>query len=345
MTERFVMRVNLLQQVLFREKLTRVMTDFHDSCPNLELTPSPNVEHFNYNTMKSNLLERLEAFANAPFTVQRICELLTAPRKEYNRIDKFMRAIEKNILVVSTREPGTPGRRNENGEGMVNGSVDEEGLLGQTAAAAQDVEMVDSWVKDCSAVTSVAVGVVASATVDGEALVAAQVTDSGPMGAKGLGRDDSPEKSDEAEPTSQVGGPPLVAALIPASSDLAASVTQQITTMQDQLANSGVQNLSLLVHESTTASGAVGDVPEAIINEDTSSQPSLDMESHDEPAEPSKKLQTTFHSQDFEHLKGAKFFEASAHSAQDGESDALKVDDKEQRHDEDYNLLEKVRLR
>lgn len=48
--------------------------------------------------MKNALLERLEAFHAAPFTVQRICELLTDPRKQYSRIDKFMRAVEKNIL-------------------------------------------------------------------------------------------------------------------------------------------------------------------------------------------------------------------------------------------------------
>ncbi|CAK9799063.1 Serine/threonine-protein phosphatase 4 regulatory subunit 2 [Anthophora quadrimaculata] len=69
-----------LIKTLFREKLTRVMTDFYESCPTLDLAPCPNVEHFNYDTMKSNLLERLESFANAPFTVQRICELLTAPQ-------------------------------------------------------------------------------------------------------------------------------------------------------------------------------------------------------------------------------------------------------------------------
>lgn len=116
-----------LIKVLFREKLARVMTDFYEACPNIDgLAACPNVEHFNYDTMKSSLLERLESFANAPFTVQRICELLTSPRKEYNRIDKFMRAIEKNILVVSTREPGPTIRRSENGEGMVNGSVEDE---------------------------------------------------------------------------------------------------------------------------------------------------------------------------------------------------------------------------
>ena len=136
---------------LFREKLTRVMSDFYESCPSLEFAPCPNVEQFNYDVMKCNLLDLLDAFANAPFTVQRICELLTAPRKQYNRVDKFMRAIEKNILVVSTREPGPTARRNENGDGMVNGSMDEDTPSSQSS---HDVEM-ESWVKDCTTEASV----------------------------------------------------------------------------------------------------------------------------------------------------------------------------------------------
>lgn len=109
-----------LIKCLFREKLINVITEFYEQCPSVEIPPCPNVETFNYDNMKTFILEKLDTFSAAPFTVQRICELLTAPRKEYNRIDKYMRALEKNILVVSTREPGN--RRNtENGESVVNG--------------------------------------------------------------------------------------------------------------------------------------------------------------------------------------------------------------------------------
>lgn len=52
--------------------------------------------------MKKILLERLDSFNSAPFTVQRICELLAEPKKQYTRIDKFMRAVEKNILGIVT---------------------------------------------------------------------------------------------------------------------------------------------------------------------------------------------------------------------------------------------------
>lgn len=79
-----------------------------------DLPQDPNVDPFNYESMKAAFLERLDLFHAAPFTVQRICELLTDPRKQYSRIDKFMRAIEKNLLVVSTIEPGRETQSDSN---------------------------------------------------------------------------------------------------------------------------------------------------------------------------------------------------------------------------------------
>ncbi|XP_063697036.1 serine/threonine-protein phosphatase 4 regulatory subunit 2 [Culicoides brevitarsis] len=116
-----------LVQHLFREKLMNVITEFHDSSPSItDLPHYPNVDPFNFDLMKKNLIERMESFCAAPFTIQRICELLTEPRKQYSRIDKFMRAIEKNILVVSTTEPGRQRHESENGESLdstVNGDM------------------------------------------------------------------------------------------------------------------------------------------------------------------------------------------------------------------------------
>lgn len=132
-----------LVKSLFKEKLLNVITEFHETTPGVEIPPYPNVDPFNYDIMKNSLLERLDTFTSAPFTVQRICELLTFPRKQYNRIDKFMRAIEKNILVVSTREPGVQRHSEpENGEPVepiVNGSDN-------NSEYNVDVEMEDmSW--------------------------------------------------------------------------------------------------------------------------------------------------------------------------------------------------------
>lgn len=124
---------------LFREKLINVITEFYESCPSVDIPPCPNVDLFNYDTMKSFILEKLDTFVAAPFTVQRICELLTTPRKEYNRIDKYMRALEKNILVVSTTEPGSH-RTPENGDGFVNG-IETEHM--QDAANDINIEEMD----------------------------------------------------------------------------------------------------------------------------------------------------------------------------------------------------------
>ncbi|XP_058057917.1 serine/threonine-protein phosphatase 4 regulatory subunit 2 [Anopheles bellator] len=117
----------VLVKPLFREKLVNVITDFHDNTPSIaDLPPCPNVDPFNYERMKRALLDRLDSFNSAPFTVQRICELLTEPRKQYTRIDKFMRAVEKNILVVSTQEPGRRRSDSENDslDSIVNGDME-----------------------------------------------------------------------------------------------------------------------------------------------------------------------------------------------------------------------------
>ncbi|EDW62844.1 serine/threonine-protein phosphatase 4 regulatory subunit 2 [Drosophila virilis] len=104
---------------LFREKLLNVIKHFNEDTQRLEEIPNyPNVDPFNYETMKSSLLERLDLFNAAPFTVQRLCELLIDPRKQYSRIDKFMRALEKNILVVSTIDPGRKRTESENGDSL-----------------------------------------------------------------------------------------------------------------------------------------------------------------------------------------------------------------------------------
>ncbi|KOC62257.1 Serine/threonine-protein phosphatase 4 regulatory subunit 2 [Habropoda laboriosa] len=285
-----------LIKTLFREKLTRVMTDFYESCPTLELAPCPNVEHFNYDTMKSNLLERLESFANAPFTVQRICELLTAPRKEYNRVDKFMRAIEKNILVVSTREPGPIARRNENGDGMVNGSVDEDTSVTQPP---QDVEM-EYWEKDCPSTVTISVHTVESETPLLHTVVPTTTVVKSVFGTEEL----SHEKVESTSSKSDI----VVSNFIPSTSEFSgvSNLNSQAQTHDSQI-GSTIQNLSTIVPE---ASGIVSDVSEAIMNEDTSSQPSLELENEGgDTIDSSRKLQTTFQTKDFSNEnKSSKFY-------------------------------------
>ncbi|XP_053697367.1 serine/threonine-protein phosphatase 4 regulatory subunit 2 [Sabethes cyaneus] len=201
---------------LFREKLLHVITDFHDNTPSLaDLPQCPNVDPFNYERMRRTLLECLDAFNSAPFTVQRICELLTEPRKQYTRIDKFMRAIEKNILVVSTQEPGRRRYDSENGDSLdstVNGDdvcVDIE--MDNEAFGIDSNEMVASSTSaSASSSTSPASSSSSSSapsTVTTTATTATTMTTAAAAAAAAVAKDTEPpaeeEKSSTAASTSE----------------------------------------------------------------------------------------------------------------------------------------------
>lgn len=55
---------------------------------------------------ESFVLERFDLFRlAAPFTVQRLTELILQPTRHYRKKEKFLRGLEKTVLVVSTVEP------------------------------------------------------------------------------------------------------------------------------------------------------------------------------------------------------------------------------------------------
>lgn len=108
-----------LVKPFIREKILNVIAEFAEQSSIADIPLYPNVDPFNYEAMKTVLLERFDTFNGPPFTIQRLCELLSCPRKEYSRVDKFMRAVEKNILVVSTCE-----LRAKREETIVNGVPD-----------------------------------------------------------------------------------------------------------------------------------------------------------------------------------------------------------------------------
>ncbi|GFT37950.1 hypothetical protein NPIL_424911 [Nephila pilipes] len=98
---------------LLKKKLEVVLDEFYETCPVETSVPVPNFETFNFDSLKKTILQAVESFTSAPFTIQRLCELVTDPTKHYNRTDKYMRGIEKNVLVVSTIEP-RPGQGDGN---------------------------------------------------------------------------------------------------------------------------------------------------------------------------------------------------------------------------------------
>jgi len=216
-----------------------------------------------------------------------------------------MRAIEKNILVVSTREPGPITRRGETGDGMVNGSVEEDAASvtqqqqpppssqpsspqpssqpssqsSQTTQSpaqpaqptSQDVDM--DWEKDCSSTVTISVHTVES---EPPLLHSGVIPAADSALTKNLFADEIVrEKLEQAA----------------SRTDIAAS--NYITAVSDF---STISNLNLQPHGPETIATAVpvvqslptvetvsdnsivpgGDITVAIMNEDTSSQPNLE---------------------------------------------------------------------
>lgn len=56
-------------------------------------------------TAAAALHSMINAFHSAPFTLQRLCEVLLEPRKQYNRVDKLLLALERLLSVTTTLEP------------------------------------------------------------------------------------------------------------------------------------------------------------------------------------------------------------------------------------------------
>ncbi|XP_020646702.2 serine/threonine-protein phosphatase 4 regulatory subunit 2 isoform X2 [Pogona vitticeps] len=101
-------------------KLEKVMDDFRTSAPEPRDPPNPNVEYIPFEEMKERILKIVTGFNGIPFTIQRLCELLTDPRRNYTGTDKFLRGVEKNVMVVSCVYPSSE-KNNSNSLNRMNG--------------------------------------------------------------------------------------------------------------------------------------------------------------------------------------------------------------------------------
>jgi len=66
--------------------------------------------------LESSVFERFDLFRAAPFTIQRLSELITEPNRHYKMKEKYMFALEKTVYVVSTVDPLPTDHVNNNGE-------------------------------------------------------------------------------------------------------------------------------------------------------------------------------------------------------------------------------------
>uniref|UniRef100_A0A7N8XAW6 Serine/threonine-protein phosphatase 4 regulatory subunit 2-A-like n=1 Tax=Mastacembelus armatus TaxID=205130 RepID=A0A7N8XAW6_9TELE len=89
----------------FMFKLEKVMDDFQASTPEQRGSHNPNVEYVPFEEMKKRILKIVDGYSGIPFTIQRLCELLTDPKRNYTGTDKFLRGLEKNVMVVSCVYP------------------------------------------------------------------------------------------------------------------------------------------------------------------------------------------------------------------------------------------------
>ncbi|CAF0787083.1 unnamed protein product [Brachionus calyciflorus] len=89
---------------LFIEKTKKVINNL--SLSSVSQNASPNArDASDIDQLKLRIIERFESFNNAPFTIQRVSELLLKPENNYTQQEKYLRGLEKCLMVVTTVDP------------------------------------------------------------------------------------------------------------------------------------------------------------------------------------------------------------------------------------------------
>lgn len=112
---------------LIISRLESVLWEVSQTGPYDHLPGVPNTDRSSSRQYIERIISSTRSLAGVPFTIQRICELLNQPKKHYKRADKFYRALEKNISVVTTVDG--EGRR----ETERQPEPDEDELMGENS--------------------------------------------------------------------------------------------------------------------------------------------------------------------------------------------------------------------
>mmetsp|Transcript_46525 Transcript_46525/g.131535 ORF Transcript_46525/g.131535 Transcript_46525/m.131535 type:complete len:193 (-) Transcript_46525:298-876(-) len=87
---------------LLAKKLESVLAEFWRDAPDLQVQEGESFEHVAVEPLTLSLLDARRE--GAPFTVQRLCELLAEPRPSYKSTRKYVYALQRAIVVTTTEE-------------------------------------------------------------------------------------------------------------------------------------------------------------------------------------------------------------------------------------------------
>ncbi|PSC69679.1 serine threonine-phosphatase 4 regulatory subunit 2 [Micractinium conductrix] len=91
---------------LLHSLIDAVLADFGGQEAEVDGPPRPPPAGYpSLEALQAALHRQLDQHDLAPFTLQRLCEVLLEPRKQYAHLEKVAVAIEKLLMVTSTRQP------------------------------------------------------------------------------------------------------------------------------------------------------------------------------------------------------------------------------------------------
>jgi len=87
---------------LLARKMERVLEDFWRDSPDVKLQDGESFEQTTIKPLMASILE--PSREGAPFTVQRLCELLVEPRRIYKSTRRFLYALQRALVISATEE-------------------------------------------------------------------------------------------------------------------------------------------------------------------------------------------------------------------------------------------------